>query len=295
MDLSDEDIIKIYRDLQNCSNNPQTRENLYKELKDYEAELDNCRYKDFNLHKELKLLYSNDNFDITAQYVCLQEKLQGLLNDTLLFEKEFNILKTSTNCEMQEFAAHYENDNKLQTELHEFKLDHIYEQMKDENDRHNIIVQKLQSELELLGASTALEEDDIETEMRKELVDLNMRIRQMHQINSNIQRDIDEIKNKKQREYYNTDDVNELQNIKEEIIINLEPENNKENCSDLVTVQMSTSLKKSSVEKKKKNKNLKKLEIIQAPIIKETNSKKKRRKLYDPDDLTYLDKIELRD
>lgn len=51
----------------------------------------------------------------------------------------------------------------------------------------------MRNDLELLQATMALEIDELETDMYKETVDLNMRIRQIQNINIHLQEEIDSI------------------------------------------------------------------------------------------------------
>ncbi|XP_076251454.1 uncharacterized protein LOC143190776 isoform X1 [Rhynchophorus ferrugineus] len=283
MNNSFEESLKRLRNLQNDNTNVN-----FNDIEDNAMMLSEHRNNDLLLTKKIEHVYNIEKINTTNKYITCQENLEIHSKNKLELEKYLKNLKNEFNQNIINLTEEYENEINIQIGTEELKLENLQRQIDEEQQRFYTKEKVLCNDLELLHASIATEIDELETNMYKETVDLNMRIRQMQNINKRLQEEINNIEQtEKKKEKFgslNNDDYQGLIATRSEIN-DTNPKadlNKRKTIKRKETAEISNILSNHSMNTIVKNPN-------------KTLMPKKKRKLFNPDDLTYLENLELKD
>ncbi|XP_050306910.1 uncharacterized protein LOC126743739 [Anthonomus grandis grandis] len=170
----------------------------WQEIYKLEDALQQCQISNRNLAFTVKEKISQESCSIRAEFVTVRDEYERLISQVEKRRKTLEDLKEKTleeNARRDRQARHKLNQI-AETEI--IKMNEIKKKIEKRKWEHDKKMEELSQALELTQAAIDLERDEVETSLRKELVDINMQIwRQMNR-NFDLQATIDGLKTKKQ-------------------------------------------------------------------------------------------------
>ncbi|XP_066150635.1 putative leucine-rich repeat-containing protein DDB_G0290503 [Euwallacea fornicatus] len=140
------------------------------------------------------LLEKNRPYSFTTQYAMLTERKFVLCNEIDSESKKLQELEKSV--KQEEELQKLECDEKIKVLEEEGKkaLEEIKQKIENRQLAHVRKVETMNNELELALSVADLEEDELETNKLRELIDLNVKLSNQQKINNDLRKQIEEMK-----------------------------------------------------------------------------------------------------
>ncbi|XP_066248790.1 CAP-Gly domain-containing linker protein 1-like [Euwallacea similis] len=142
------------------------------------------------------LLEKNQPYTLTTQYAMLTERKFSLLNEIDSESKKLQELEKSAKKEEEQQKLKCDEKIKALEEGGRRALEEIKKKIENRKLAHARKVENMNNELELALSVADLEEDELETNKLRELIDLNVKLSSQQKINKDLKKQIEEIKRK---------------------------------------------------------------------------------------------------
>ncbi|CAG9765249.1 unnamed protein product [Ceutorhynchus assimilis] len=168
-----------------------------KEIQKLEEDLVTSRLASINLNKNFTQNLKSDESNINVKYVALQDRNNYYLKNINILEEKLEQIKTGIEQENRKMSAEAEINLKRQEKLWKRKIEETNNQIQKRKLDHIKKKEKLTSDLTTAQLTNDLEIDEIETALRRELIDLNRKIWRQNEINTDMKKQIEELKKQK--------------------------------------------------------------------------------------------------
>ncbi|KAH1027534.1 hypothetical protein HUJ05_001022 [Dendroctonus ponderosae] len=201
------------------SNEKMELANIWKRIEQMENKLDGRRADNRELHQQLTDFFAAGSSNVVTNYVDLKEKLHTTYREINTLEAKLIDLDMRVTAEREEFQLKNDQQSKAheEPEMKHLKLkSEEIENRKNEHKRNGkctcpeikyqqltipfaaVSVEHLNNELQLVQATMDLEQDEMETQLRRELIDLKSKIWRQQNIAKEVQIKIDDLERRQQ-------------------------------------------------------------------------------------------------
>ncbi|KAL1505945.1 hypothetical protein ABEB36_005389 [Hypothenemus hampei] len=244
-------------------NNQQKVAGTWLYVNKLEEQMAEIREKTAKLATEINMILLR-NYGNSSDYFKLKEQYDQNAKEIQSLNTQFEQMKIEAITNTEQIARELERNVKRAEELGRKKIQELEQQIDDRRKEHKLKDEQLRMELEMTVAASALEQDEMETSLRRQLVDLNTKIRRQKKINNHLKCQLEDLKNRKHANDNNEESIlnafklNEIDELFENDIKEIAASQNSRNSkekSDLHIIATNIPIMVESNETNKSNKN----------------------------------------